>query len=82
MHEIVDPERLKLNTFSQINPIILSGGSGTRLWPLSRASMPKQFLPLVSDKTMFQETVLRNLTDAGFGAPIIACNEDHRFVIA
>jgi mannose-1-phosphate guanylyltransferase / mannose-6-phosphate isomerase len=82
MHEIVDPERLKLNTFSQINPIILSGGSGTRLWPLSRASLPKQFLPLVSDKTMFQETVLRNLTDAGFGAPIVACNEDHRFVIA
>jgi len=81
MHEIVDPERLKSNLESQISPIILSGGSGTRLWPLSRASMPKQFLPLVSEKTMFQETVLRNAMDAGFAAPIVACNEDHRFVI-
>ena len=44
---------------TSIFPVILSGGSGTRLWPLSRAALPKQFLPLVSDKTMFQETLLR-----------------------
>ena len=44
---------------ANIYPVILSGGSGTRLWPLSRAALPKQFLPLVSDKTMLQETALR-----------------------
>lgn len=43
----------------KIYPVILSDGSGTRLWPLSRAALPKQLLPLVSDKTMLQETVLR-----------------------
>jgi mannose-1-phosphate guanylyltransferase/mannose-6-phosphate isomerase len=43
----------------KIYPVILSGGAGTRLWPLSRAVMPKQLLPLVTDKTMLQETALR-----------------------
>jgi mannose-1-phosphate guanylyltransferase/mannose-6-phosphate isomerase len=66
----------------QIIPVILSGGSGTRLWPLSRKQYPKQYLPLVSDNTMLQETILRlsgldNLTD-----PIIVCNADHRFLVA
>ena len=60
-------------------PIILSGGAGTRLWPYSRASYPKQFLPLVGDKTMLQETVSR-LGDVG--APIVVCNQDHRFMVA
>ena len=63
----------------QIIPVILSGGSGTRLWPLSRKEYPKQYLPLVGDNTMLQETILRlngldNPTD-----PIIVCNADHRF---
>ncbi len=75
MHEIVDIDRLKTRTHAQIHPVILSGGAGTRLWPLSRASFPKQFLPLVSERTLFQETVLRNRQDGGFGAPIIVCNE-------
>lgn len=63
-------------------PVILSGGSGTRLWPLSRGQYPKQFLPLVSDKTMLQETWhrLEGLTD--LAAPIAVCNEDHRFIVA
>lgn len=64
MHEIIDLDRLQANGFAQIHPVILSGGSGTRLWPLSRASLPKQFLSLVSEKTLFQETVIRNLTDS------------------
>jgi len=66
----------------QIIPVILSGGSGTRLWPLSRKQYPKQYLPLVGDNTMLQDTILRlngldNLTD-----PIIVCNADHRFLVA
>ena len=65
----------------QIIPVILSGGSGTRLWPLSRSSYPKQFLPLLSEKTMIQETVLR-LSNLGVHSPIVVCNEQHRFVIA
>ena len=67
---------------SKIIPVILSGGSGTRLWPLSRKEYPKQYLPLVGDNTMLQETILRlegldNLAD-----PIIICNADHRFLVA
>lgn len=65
----------------KITPVILSGGAGTRLWPLSRALRPKQLLPLVSDKSMLQETVQRT-ADALFGPPLIICNEDHRFMIA
>ena len=66
----------------QIVPVILSGGSGTRLWPLSRKQYPKQYLPLAGDNTMLQETILRlngleNLTN-----PVIVCNADHRFLVA
>ena len=63
-------------------PVILSGGSGTRLWPLSRSQYPKQFLPLVSNHTMLQETILRLQGVAGLSAPIAVCNEDHRFMLA
>ena len=66
----------------QITPVILSGGSGTRLWPLSRKEYPKQYLPLAGDNTMLQDTILRlngldNLAD-----PIIVCNANHRFLVA
>jgi mannose-1-phosphate guanylyltransferase/mannose-1-phosphate guanylyltransferase/mannose-6-phosphate isomerase len=63
-------------------PVILSGGSGTRLWPLSRAQYPKQFLPLVSGNTMIQETLLRMDGVVGLQPPIAVCNEDHRFMMA
>ncbi|OAI01088.1 mannose-1-phosphate guanylyltransferase/mannose-6-phosphate isomerase [Methylomonas methanica] len=63
-------------------PVVLSGGSGTRLWPLSRGQYPKQFLPLVSGNTMLQETILRLDGIAGLQAPIAVCNEDHRFMLA
>ena len=63
-------------------PVILSGGSGTRLWPLSRGHYPKQFLPLVSSHTMIQETLLRLDGLEGLKAPIAVCNEDHRFMMA
>ncbi len=62
-------------------PVILSGGSGTRLWPLSRSMYPKQFLPLVHDNTMLQETLLR-LDGLDTSDPIVVCNEDHRFIVA
>ncbi|MGV1106877.1 mannose-1-phosphate guanylyltransferase/mannose-6-phosphate isomerase [Xanthomonas translucens] len=66
---------------SDVLPIILSGGSGTRLWPLSRESYPKQFLPLVGEHSMLQATWLRAAPVAGH-APIVVANEEHRFVAA
>ena len=66
----------------KIVPVILSGGSGTRLWPLSRKQYPKQYLPLVSDNTMFQETILRLSGLDNLAEPIIICNEEHRFIVA
>ncbi|MFQ5773862.1 MAG: mannose-1-phosphate guanylyltransferase/mannose-6-phosphate isomerase [Kiloniellaceae bacterium] len=65
-----------------IHPVILSGGSGTRLWPLSRALYPKQLLPLASDRTMLQETVRRVLGVEPFAAPLVVCNDEHRFIVA
>lgn len=65
-----------------IIPVILAGGSGTRLWPLSRQLYPKQFLPLVNGKTLFQETALRLSHTSDIGAPIVVCSEDHRFMVA
>lgn len=63
-------------------PVILSGGAGTRLWPLSRQQYPKQFLPLVSDQTMIQETVLRLKGMRDISAPLVVCNEEQRFIVA
>ncbi len=62
-------------------PVILSGGSGSRLWPLSRSLYPKQLLPLSSGRTMIQETALR-AGPSHFARPIIICNEAHRFIVA
>ncbi len=65
-----------------IYPVVLSGGSGTRLWPLSRTALPKQFLPLLSERTLFQETVLRLKGLPNVSAPLVVCNNDHRFLAA
>ncbi len=67
---------------STIIPVILSGGAGTRLWPLSREMYPKQLLALTSKRTMLQETALRLAGIQGTGDPIIVCNEAHRFTVA
>jgi mannose-1-phosphate guanylyltransferase/mannose-6-phosphate isomerase len=64
-----------------LQPVLLSGGSGTRLWPLSREAYPKQFLPLAGDDTMLQATWLRVAGIAG-AAPIVVANEEHRFLVA
>jgi len=67
---------------SMIIPVILAGGSGTRLWPLSRQLYPKQFLNFGDGNTLFQETLLR-LTKMGLvQPPIVICNEEHRFIVA
>jgi mannose-1-phosphate guanylyltransferase/mannose-6-phosphate isomerase len=63
-------------------PVILSGGAGTRLWPLSRELHPKQLLALTGDRTMLQETTARLDGLAGLAAPIVVCNEAHRFMVA
>lgn len=73
-----------------LQPVILSGGSGTRLWPMSREAYPKQFLPLTSEHTLFQETVRRldGLDEEhprqaiGQTDPLVVCNEAHRFLVA
>lgn len=67
---------------TKITPVILSGGSGTRLWPASRSLYPKQLLPIVSERTMFQETVGRFFRVPGFLSPLVVCNDEHRFIIA
>lgn len=66
---------------SAVIPVILSGGSGTRLWPVSRESFPKQLWPLLSEHSLLQETALR-ATGPRFGPPLIVCNQEHRFLIA
>ncbi|MGD8310535.1 MAG: mannose-1-phosphate guanylyltransferase/mannose-6-phosphate isomerase [Chromatiales bacterium] len=74
----------------RLQPVILSGGAGTRLWPLSREAYPKQFLPLVGEATMLQETAARldGLGEEhphhgiGVADPLVVCNEDHRFLVA
>jgi mannose-1-phosphate guanylyltransferase/mannose-6-phosphate isomerase len=64
-----------------LTPVLLSGGVGSRLWPVSRETHPKQFLPLVGDVSMLQETLQRT-TGLQAAAPIIVCNEEHRFMVA
>lgn len=65
-------------------PVVLSGGSGTRLWPLSREKYPKQLLSFIGEDSLLQATVRRmeGLTDVQLGAPLVVCNEEYRFVIA
>src|SRR5437870_2765883 len=65
-----------------IYPVILSGGSGTRLWPMSRSLYPKQLLALFGEASLLQETVRRIVDRPGFAPPLIVANEEHRFIIA
>ena len=62
-------------------PVLLSGGVGSRLWPVSRAARPKQFLPLSGEGSMLQETQ-RRLAGLSCGDAIVVCNADHRFLVA
>src|SRR6185437_8820816 len=71
-----------LRDIPMLTPVILSGGSGTRLWPLSRKNLPKQFLALNGSSTLFQQTIGRARALADVEAPIVVCSEDHRFLVA
>lgn len=64
-----------------LHPVVLSGGSGTRLWPLSRQDRPKQFLALIGERSLYQESVLRAAGLPGMQAPITVCSEAHRFTV-
>lgn len=69
-------------TDASIHPVVLTGGAGTRLWPLSRTLYPKQLLPLAAEQSLLQETVARVGDAAIFTPPLVICNEEHRFIIA
>ena len=72
-----------MSKFSNVIPVILSGGSGTRLWPISRRLYPKQFIPLRNGRSLFQDTVARvESLQQGIQTPIIVCNDEHRFMAA
>ena len=70
-----------MKTNNIITPVILAGGSGTRLWPLSRKEKPKQFLKIFNNYSLFQLTIIRCI-DNIFSKPIIIVGEDHRFIVA
>lgn len=65
-----------------IHPVILTGGAGSRLWPLSREHYPKPLLPLLGERTLLQETALRLAALSDVQAPVLVCNEEHRFLVA
>ncbi len=69
------------NTKQIITPVVLSGGSGTRLWPLSRSNQPKQFISLLSQKSLFEQTVDRCSSSSYFSSPVIITSQKHRFLI-
>ncbi|MEZ4353107.1 MAG: mannose-1-phosphate guanylyltransferase/mannose-6-phosphate isomerase [Myxococcota bacterium] len=77
VHPAIQPDARPL-----VHPVLLSGGSGTRLWPLSRRAYPKQLLPLVGGETMLQETARRVGERGAFARPLVVCNDAHRFIIA
>lgn len=71
-----------LQTNLQVVPVILCGGAGTRLWPMSRELYPKQFLSLVDDMSLLQNTLKRVAKYKNIVSPLVVCNEDHRFLVA
>ncbi|WP_300296034.1 mannose-1-phosphate guanylyltransferase/mannose-6-phosphate isomerase [Ferrovibrio sp.] len=81
MNAVVESSSVLEQRAFQIHPVILAGGSGTRLWPLSRTAYPKQLLPLVTERSLLQQTVERNQATLGFAAPVLVCGDEHRFLV-
>src|SRR5215470_6580431 len=79
MYERTDEE---FRGSAMIYPVVLSGGSGTRLWPMSRTLYPKQLLTLLGRDSLLQQTVRRIADDRRFAPPLLVANEEHRFIIA
>jgi len=75
-------DRSRSINVEHLYPVILCGGSGKRLWPLSRQAYPKQLLPLLSDRTMLQETAARTRDALGLRSPVLLCNDEHKFLIS
>ncbi|MEM7068639.1 MAG: mannose-1-phosphate guanylyltransferase/mannose-6-phosphate isomerase [Pseudomonadota bacterium] len=71
-----------METSPKIVPVVLAGGKGTRLWPMSRSSRPKQFLNLIGEGSLFQQTLVRVSDSSIFASPIIVTNEEYRFLVA
>src|ERR1700704_4262639 len=69
-------------TSERLTPVIMCGGAGTRLWPVSRESMPKQFVPLIGDRSTFQQTIERISGSNIFARPIVITNAEFRFLVA
>jgi mannose-1-phosphate guanylyltransferase / mannose-6-phosphate isomerase len=69
-------------SLDRLHPVILSGGSGTRLWPMSRAHYPKQLLALTSERSLLQDAVLRVADATRFAPPVVVANDEHRFIVA
>ncbi|MET0027106.1 MAG: mannose-1-phosphate guanylyltransferase/mannose-6-phosphate isomerase [Candidatus Thiodiazotropha sp.] len=76
------PQHIGRMESTLIIPVILSGGSGTRLWPLSRSAYPKQFISLIEGDSLFQRTVKRFMAIPGVSDALIVCNDEHRFLVA
>src|SRR5690606_37340398 len=79
-HDAFDLRRLFMS--QKIIPVIMAGGKGTRLWPLSRSSVPKQFIQVVDEKTLFQKTLERVADTSVYEAPVVITNQDFRFTVA
>jgi len=78
---VIPTEKESADPLVEIVPVILSGGAGTRLWPMSRTTRPKQFAPLVDDESLFEKTV-RRLAAITPESPVVVTNEDYRFLVA
>ncbi|HCT4675143.1 TPA: mannose-1-phosphate guanylyltransferase/mannose-6-phosphate isomerase, partial [Escherichia coli] len=73
---------MNVNNCAKIVPVIIAGGVGSRLWPMSREEHPKQFLPLLHDSLSLLQQTLSRVNNKHFDAPLVICNEEHRFLVA